>query len=168
MPLDVSIKDGARALVIAYLLELGIIIHSVLIGVDLGITHETKELRPLFIAICFHQFFEGIGLGAALSVAKVSRVKGWILAIMFSIATPVGIAIGIGVESTFDHEAPRTAWTIGVLGSLASGVLIYSGLVQMIVEDFNRCAMGAYSKKLWMCVAMLVGYACMTVLAKWA
>ena len=45
-------------------LEAGIAIHSVLIGVSLGVASDTGVVRPLLAALTFHQFFEGVALGA--------------------------------------------------------------------------------------------------------
>ena len=53
--------------VTAYLLELGIAVHSIIIGIALGVARE--EFRSLFIALVFHQFFEGIGLSSVVSEA---------------------------------------------------------------------------------------------------
>ena len=38
----------------------GIVFHSVLIGIGLGVIQtELSEVKTLLIAICVHQFFEG-------------------------------------------------------------------------------------------------------------
>lgn len=48
------------------MLELGIIVHSVIIGISLGASGEAETVRPLVFAIAFHQFFEGMGLGGCI------------------------------------------------------------------------------------------------------
>jgi ZIP Zinc transporter len=45
-------------------LELGIALHSVLIGVALGVAQAPAAARPLAAALVFHQTFEGFALGA--------------------------------------------------------------------------------------------------------
>lgn len=47
-------------------LELGILVHSVIIGVSLGASQSSSTIRPLLAALSFHQFFEGIGLGGCI------------------------------------------------------------------------------------------------------
>jgi len=47
-------------------LELGIIVHSVIIGMSLGASESPSTIRPLVAALTFHQFFEGIGLGGCI------------------------------------------------------------------------------------------------------
>lgn len=48
-------------------LELGIIVHSVIIGIALGASDTPKTVKPLVAALTFHQFFEGMGLGGCIA-----------------------------------------------------------------------------------------------------
>lgn len=47
-------------------MELGIIVHSVVIGLSLGATNDTCTIKGLIAALCFHQMFEGMGLGGCI------------------------------------------------------------------------------------------------------
>ena len=49
------------------MLELGIVVHSVIIGIALGASQSPSTIKPLIAALTFHQFFEGIGLGGCIS-----------------------------------------------------------------------------------------------------
>lgn len=46
---------GWKYALTAYLLEIGCVFHSVIIGMSLGMTADRKFLVALFIALCFHQ-----------------------------------------------------------------------------------------------------------------
>uniref|UniRef100_A0A803LZY7 Uncharacterized protein n=1 Tax=Chenopodium quinoa TaxID=63459 RepID=A0A803LZY7_CHEQI len=52
--------------VVAQVLELGIVVHSVVIGLSMGSSDNPCTIRPLVAAICFHQLFEGMGLGGCI------------------------------------------------------------------------------------------------------
>ncbi|KAJ1918729.1 hypothetical protein H4219_002451 [Mycoemilia scoparia] len=54
-----------RQTTVTYLLEAGISIHSVLIGVTIGVA-TGSQFTSLLIAMSFHQTFEGLALGARL------------------------------------------------------------------------------------------------------
>ncbi|KAJ2718824.1 DNA damage-inducible protein 1, partial [Coemansia sp. Benny D115] len=58
----VDVKQRALA---TYVLELGIALYSVLVGLALAMSDH--GFAALFIAVCFHQFFEGLALGTSLS-----------------------------------------------------------------------------------------------------
>ena len=47
-------------------LELGIVAHSVIIGISLGASESPQTIKPLVAALTFHQFFEGMGLGSCI------------------------------------------------------------------------------------------------------
>lgn len=55
---------------VSQVLEIGIIFHSVIIGVTLGMSQNKCTIRPLIAALSFHQIFEGLGLGGC--IAQVS------------------------------------------------------------------------------------------------
>lgn len=51
---------------------MGIVAHSVIIGITLGVSESPCTIRPLLGALSFHQFFEGFALGGCIS--QVYRV----------------------------------------------------------------------------------------------
>ncbi|XP_060190469.1 zinc transporter 1-like [Lycium barbarum] len=62
-----SESELLRYRVISQVLELGIIVHSVTIGIALGASGSPKTIRPLIGALTFHQFFEGMRLGGSIA-----------------------------------------------------------------------------------------------------
>ncbi|KAI4294952.1 hypothetical protein MLD38_040765 [Melastoma candidum] len=94
-----------RHKVISQVLELGIIVHSVIIGMSLGTSGSLSTIKPLMAALTFHQFFEGMGLGGCICQAKFGYRTVAIMAIFFSLTTPVGIAVGIGVSKSYKENS---------------------------------------------------------------
>lgn len=45
---------------------MGIVVHSVVIGLSMGASDNPCTIRPLIAALCFHQLFEGMGLGGCI------------------------------------------------------------------------------------------------------
>lgn len=62
--MKVTYKDWMHAVQV---LELGIVVHSVIIGISLGASDSPSTIRPLVAALSFHQFFEGMGLGGCIA-----------------------------------------------------------------------------------------------------
>jgi len=52
---------------VSQVLEIGIIFHSVIIGVTMGMSQNVCTIRPLVAALAFHQIFEGMGLGGCVA-----------------------------------------------------------------------------------------------------
>ena len=57
-------------------LETGIALHSVLIGIALGVSNSPCTIRPLLAALTFHQFFEGVALGSCLLQVGSLELRG--------------------------------------------------------------------------------------------
>jgi len=164
--------DGQHNTIGTYLLEFGIAVHSVLIGLTLGTT--TDSFVALFIALCFHQFFEAIALGAQIANLKSTSITSAIFLILFfSFTTPVGIAIGIGVHAgTYNPQSVSSLLVTGILDSFAAGILIYVALVNLITADMGVNAHGFHSLRSrlkWLYfIALYLGVGVMAVIGRWA
>ncbi|GLT91480.1 hypothetical protein SLE2022_093660 [Rubroshorea leprosula] len=162
-------SDLIRHRIISQVLELGILVHSVIIGVSLGASDSVETIKPLIGALSFHQFFEGMGLGGCIAQAKFKSLSVAIMAIFFSLTTPVGIAVGIGVSSVYDENSPTALIVEGVFNAAAAGILIYMALVDLLAADFMSLKMQRNNKlQLGANFSLLLGAGCMAVLAKWA
>ncbi|KAF6172299.1 hypothetical protein GIB67_024921 [Kingdonia uniflora] len=82
-----------RYRVVAMVLELGIVVHSIVIGLSMGASNNTCTIKPLVAALCFHQMFEGMGLGGCILQAEYKTMKKAIMVFFFSVTTPMGIAL---------------------------------------------------------------------------
>nr|GMD31462.1 zinc transporter 5-like [Ipomoea batatas] len=150
-------------------LELGIIVHSVIIGIAVGASESPQTIRPLVAALTFHQFFEGMGLGGCIAQAKFKTRAVAIMAFFFSLTTPIGIAIGLGITNVYDENSPTALIVEGILNSASAGILIYMALVDLLAADFMNPRMQNNGKlQLGANVSLLLGAGCMSLLAKWA
>ncbi|KAK1326284.1 Zinc transporter 9 [Acorus calamus] len=117
-----------RHRVIAQVFELGVVVHSVIIGISLGASETPSTIRPLVAALSFHQFFEGLSLGGCIVQAKFKAKAITAMSLFFSLTTPVGIAIGIGIASNYNDNSPTALIVEGILNSFSAGILIYMAL----------------------------------------
>lgn len=84
-----STAEGVAQLIAVGILEFGVMLHSVIIGLTLGVT---DEFIVLFIVLIFHQMFEGLGLGSRLSQLNLPPHLRWApyaAAVLYSIMTYV-------------------------------------------------------------------------------
>uniref|UniRef100_A0A7N0U1P3 Uncharacterized protein n=1 Tax=Kalanchoe fedtschenkoi TaxID=63787 RepID=A0A7N0U1P3_KALFE len=155
--------------VVSQVLELGIVVHSVIIGISFGASQNPDTINPLIAALSFHQFFEGMGLGGCIFQANFDKCGTVIMILFFALTTPLGIVIGLIVSNTYDESSPRALMIQGVLNASSAGILIYMSLVDVLAPAFANPAVkknlrlqsGGY-------VALLLGAGCMALMAKWA
>ncbi|XP_010260702.1 PREDICTED: zinc transporter 8-like [Nelumbo nucifera] len=166
---DSTSSELLRHRVISQVLELGIVVHSVIIGISVGTSEDPSTIRPLVAALTFHQFFEGMGLGGCITQAKFKNRATAIMILFFSLTTPVGIAIGMGITNVYNENSPTALIVEGIFDSAAAGILIYMALVDLLAADFMNPRMQSNGKlQILANASLLLGAGCMSVLAKWA
>uniref|UniRef100_J3MR89 Uncharacterized protein n=1 Tax=Oryza brachyantha TaxID=4533 RepID=J3MR89_ORYBR len=168
-PDDASIAETIRNRVVSQVLELGILVHSVIIGVSLGASLRSSTIRPLVGALSFHQFFEGIGLGGCIVQANFRAKATVIMATFFSLTAPVGITLGIAITSIYSEHSSTALVVEGVFNSAAAGILIYMSLVDLLATDFNNPKLQTNTRlQLATYLALFIGAGLMALLAIWA
>jgi solute carrier family 39 (zinc transporter), member 1/2/3 len=134
-----SSSEEQRLVLQCLLLEAGILFHSVFIGMALSVSVGPAFI-VLLIAISFHQTFEGLALGSRIASISTFATQGgtkpWIMCCLYGITTPVGQAIGLGVQGLYDPASQFGLLMVGIVNAVSSGLLLYAGLVQLLAEDF--------------------------------
>ncbi|KAG9019251.1 hypothetical protein FRB90_004813 [Tulasnella sp. 427] len=147
---DEGRKDKAIQLLGVCVLQLGIMLHSFVIGMTLAVA-SSAHFASLLTAILFHQLFEGLSLGvrlASLPVSipnvaangssstsrqiSISFVPGT-LAFLFGITTPIGILVGLLIQKIMGDafitpEIPSLTET----GPIAVGGTTFRGVMAAI------------------------------------
>ncbi|KAG0518488.1 hypothetical protein BDA96_09G180100 [Sorghum bicolor] len=158
-----------RHRVISQVLELGVVVHSLIIGMSLGASDFPSTVRPLVPALTFHQLFEGIGLGGCIVQAKFRLRSMLAMAVFFSLTTPIGVAIGIGISSVYDETSPTALVVQGFLEAAAAGILVYMALVDILAEDFMSARVQSSARlQVALNTSLLLGAGLMSMLAIWA
>jgi len=155
-----------------YILELGIAMHSVIIGISLATTVGSAFIS-LVIALIFHQFFEGVALGGRIASLKFSprEVMPWILAMWFTFSTPFGVALGIGIRQSYNGDSVTALIVQGTFDSCSAGILLYTALVQLIATEMNdnkNFRDMSTKGQVVQFIALWLGAAAMAIVGKWA
>jgi len=156
--------------IVSYLLEIGISLHSILIGFAFG-TNFDNDINFLLIALMIHQFFEGIALSTIFIEAKFKNLLAPILMVIFySITMPLG-GIGGLIVYGVNHTNTTTMTCIqGILDSLAAGLLIYDSLVNILSHHTSSSQWDKMNKmsKYTQLVSFYLGCIAMALIGIWA
>ncbi|RCH95054.1 high-affinity Zn(2+) transporter zrt1 [Rhizopus azygosporus] len=154
-----------------FILELGIVMHSIIIGITLSNT-GSEGFVTLLIALVFHQFFEGVALGTRINDMDI---KGWkkpvLMALLFVLMTPIGCAIGIGIHSSFNPNSSSAILASAILDSLSAGILLYNAYISLMSQEINHNAdfrKTSLGRKAVCFISMYCGAGLMALLGKWA
>lgn len=130
-------EDYAAQMTAIFILEFGVIFHSIFVGLTLAVAGA--EFNVLYIVLVFHQTFEGLGLGSRLAATPWPKSKQrtpYYLALAYGLSTPISIAAGLGVRTSYAPGTQKSLIVNGVFDSISAGILIYTGLVELMAHEF--------------------------------
>lgn len=153
-------------------MEAGVLFHSILIGLTLVVAGDSFY-KTLLVVIVFHQFFEGLALGARIATLPGAILPSKaIMAAAFALITPIGMAIGLGVLNSFNGNERSTLLALGTLDALSAGILVWVGVVDMWARDWviegGEMLNASVGKVLTGGISLVTGMVLMGVLGKWA
>ncbi|KAF0694321.1 Aste57867_14795 [Aphanomyces stellatus] len=134
-PADQKSADTRKKINVV-IFEIGVAIHSVIIGLNLGVA-TGAAFTTLLVALCFHQFFEGVAVGSSAVSAFKSARNSIYTAIGYSFTTPLGIVLGIAINSSYSDTSSASLWVRGTLDAIAGGILVYTGLVELLTYQYT-------------------------------
>lgn len=132
-----EVEDYAAQMTAIFILEFGVIFHSIFVGLTLAVAGE--GFNTLYIVLIFHQTFEGLGLGSRLAATPWPKSKRWtpyLFALCYGLSTPISMAVGLGVRETYSPGSQTGLIVEGVFDSISAGILIYTGLVELMAHEF--------------------------------
>ncbi|KAK1976196.1 ZIP zinc transporter [Colletotrichum cereale] len=175
-------QQHQKAVLQCMMLEVGILFHSVFIGMTLSVS-VGRDFVVLLVAVAFHQTFEGLALGARIaairwppggsgsSSSSSRRLQPWAMALAYGCTTPVGQAIGLATHRLYDPRSEFGLVLVGTMNALSSGLLVFAALVELLAEDFLsdeswRVLRG--SRRVWACLLVFFGAFGMSLVGAWA
>jgi zinc transporter 1/2/3 len=107
--------------------------HALFEGIALGLTTDFTSTLNIMLGLLFHKIPASMSLGISLSKSfknDEDKKRAIRLQLVFSFATPIGIALGMLLQSA-------SAMVEIVFSSFAAGTFIYIAASEVIVEEFS-------------------------------
>ena len=112
-------------------LMIGLSVHSVFEGIATGLVDTQAGIWTLAIAIFLHKWAAAMALGISFSKNFTGQMGlVYIMLTIFSVATPLGIAIGMAIGSGGDLLDI-------IFNALAGGTFVYIACSEVVVEEFS-------------------------------
>ena len=110
----------------------GLGLHSVLAGLALGSSTVNQTIIALGIAILSHKYLAAFAIGCSMHKSSMSLQKTMAIAVSFGSLTPIGIVVGLCIESHIDELSSH------VLVSIAAGALLYAAICEVMIPQFSE------------------------------
>jgi len=141
------------------LLLIALSFHSVFEGLAIGLQTDSREMLAIFMAVMMHKAVMAFSLGLNIAQSSLS-VRAFVFSsITFSLSSPLGVAIGIGLSGL----PPSISQQIcnGVLQGIAGGTFLYITFFEVLPHELN-----IPSKRLWKVFFVILGFAvfCVTLI----
>ena len=115
------------------MLVVALSMHAIFEGIALGLSNDFTGTLNIMLGLFIHKVAASVSLGSSIAknFAENEKRKGVFLIIIFAIATPSGILLGLLLQKT-DKLMIKV-----VFNSLAAGTFLYIAASEVIVEEFS-------------------------------
>lgn len=150
---DFSSQSALRAFILVFSLSL----HSVFEGLAVGLVEEGKEVLEICLALMIHKSIIALSLCFRLIQGRIRRAVAAGCMLLFSIMSPLGIAIGVGLtEET--KSSPKQQIVRSSLEGLAAGTFIYITFMEILPHELQ----GSHRNNMPKVCMLLLGFALVT------
>lgn len=149
-----------------FMAVLALSFHSVFEGLVIGLGQDIASVWQVFAAVALHKFIVAFVLGVELCAAQLHRLLYTLYIVVFSITSPIGVAIGIGISqavSTIDGASvgsPSDYLVIWVLNGIAAGTILYVVMFEVLQREKAR----AHIQGILQFGAVLTGFVVMVLI----
>ncbi|CAK9209518.1 unnamed protein product [Sphagnum troendelagicum] len=149
------------------LLILALCIHSVFEGIAIGVSDTAADAWKALWTISLHKIFAAIAMGIALLRMLPNRplFTCTLYTFLFSISTPIGIAVGIIIDST--TEGLIADWIYAISMGIATGVFVYVAVNHLIAKGYVPPHEVWANRPIFKFLAALLGAAVLAVAMIW-
>lgn len=117
------------------LLLLALSFHSLFEGLAVGLQEKSQDVLDIFAALVIHKSILSFSLGLNFVQSELSQAGTIRSIIFFSLTSPVGIAIGIGIVNLWDSKSSLLVQ--GLLTGIACGTFLYVTFFEVLPCEFN-------------------------------
>nr|XP_017003809.2 zinc transporter ZIP1 [Drosophila takahashii] len=129
MPVPSGEGSSARGLGIILALSL----HELFEGMAIGLEGTVSTVWFMFGAVAAHKLVLAFCVGMELLVARTRSSLAILYLVTFSIVTPIGIGVGLGISQQV--AAGQPSLPSGVLQGIACGTLLYVVFFEILTES---------------------------------
>ncbi|NXK90379.1 S39A3 protein, partial [Formicarius rufipectus] len=135
--------------------------HSIFEGLALGLQEDGSKVISLFLGVAIHETLVAVALGISMAKAVLPLREAAKLALAVSLMIPLGISIGMGIEST---QSTASNFASLLLQGMASGIFLFITFFEILAKELED-----KSQRLLKVLCLVLGYAVLAglVLIPW-
>lgn len=108
--------------------------HSIFEGLALGLQEEGGKLMSLFLGVAIHETLVAVALGISMAKTALPLKDAVKMAVAVSLMIPLGISIGMGIESTQNAASNITSL---LLQGIAGGTFLFITFFEILAKELE-------------------------------
>ena len=149
-------SPGVQSNFRTYVLVFAISLHSIFEGLAVGLILKPNQLYQIYIALLIHKSIIAFSIGVQLVDARLTKKVHTICITIFSVMTPLGVALGLLVLNSFDTGVKL--FFSGILQAMATGTFLYVTFFEVLPHELSIDD----DKKTLKILFVIIGYALVT------
>ncbi|KAF1431873.1 Zinc transporter ZIP3, partial [Eudyptula minor novaehollandiae] len=108
--------------------------HSIFEGLALGLQEEGGKVMSLFLGVAIHETLVAVALGISMAKTSLPLKDAVKMAATVSLMIPLGISIGMGIESTQNAASNITSL---LLQGIAGGTFLFITFFEILAKELE-------------------------------
>ncbi|KFO13833.1 Zinc transporter ZIP3 [Balearica regulorum gibbericeps] len=108
--------------------------HSIFEGLALGLQEEGGKVMSLFLGVAVHETLVAVALGISMAKTSLPLKDAVKIAVTVSLMIPLGISIGMGIESTQNAASKITSL---LLQGIAGGTFLFITFFEVLAKELD-------------------------------
>ncbi|NXL07067.1 S39A3 protein, partial [Mesembrinibis cayennensis] len=108
--------------------------HSIFEGLALGLQEEGGKVMSLFLGVAIHETLVAVALGISMAKSSLPLKDAVKMAVTVSLMIPLGISIGMGIESTQNAASNITSL---LLQGMAGGTFLFITFFEILAKELE-------------------------------
>lgn len=117
---------------------LALCLHAVLEGLAIGLQNSMTNIWYLFTAVSIHSATIMFYVGFELLLAKTRRITIFIHIIILSVASPLGITLGLLITLNYNMNTKAKSAAVVFLEGLSAGTVLYITFFEVLNREKER------------------------------
>ncbi|KAM9254585.1 zinc transporter ZIP3 isoform 1-T2 [Cariama cristata] len=109
--------------------------HSIFEGLALGLQEEGGKVMSLFLGVAIHETLVAVALGISMARTSLPLKDAVKMAVTVSLMIPLGISIGMGIESTQNAASNITSL---LLQGIAGGTFLFITFFEILAKELEE------------------------------
>ncbi|CAM9765057.1 unnamed protein product [Bubo scandiacus] len=108
--------------------------HSIFEGLALGLQEEGDKVLSLFLGVAIHETLVAVALGISMAKTSLPLKDAAKMAVTVSLMIPVGISVGMGIQSTQNAASSITSL---LLQGIAGGTFLFVTFFEILAKELE-------------------------------